>query len=75
MFIRPLIMKGRTEILPAGLIAAVMLLCHGAAAFAQDRCWTTGGSTGTVDEADLNLVTFTDNTAALSSAVTIAERL
>jgi hypothetical protein len=31
-----------------------------------------GGSTGTVDEADLNLVTLTDNTAALASAVTNA---
>jgi hypothetical protein len=31
-----------------------------------------GGSTGTVDEAGLNLVTLTDNTAAISSAVTNA---
>jgi hypothetical protein len=31
-----------------------------------------GGSTGTVDEADLNLVTLTNNTAAISSAVTNA---
>jgi hypothetical protein len=72
MFIRHLIMKGRTESLLAGLTMAVMLLCHGAAAFAQDHCWTTGGSTGTVDEADLNLVMFTENTAAISSAVTNA---
>jgi hypothetical protein len=57
MFIRHLITKGKIGSLLAGLTVAVMLLCHGAAAFAQDRCWTMGGSTGTVDEADLNLVT------------------
>lgn len=72
MFIRHLITKGRTGSLLAGLTMAVMLLCHGAAAFAQDRCWTMGGSTGTVDEADLNLVVLTDNTAAISSAMTNA---
>jgi hypothetical protein len=70
MFIRHLITKGKTGSLLAGLTVAVMLLCHGTAALAQDRCWTMGGSTGTVDEADLNLVTLTDNTAAISSAVT-----
>ena len=72
MFNRRLITRGRTGSLLAGLTVAVMLLCHGGAAFAQDRCWTMGGSTGTVDEADLNLVTLTDNTAAISSAVTNA---
>lgn len=64
--------KGRTGSLLAGLTVAVMLACHGAAISAQGRCWTMGGSTGTVDEADLNLVTLTDNTAAISSAVTNA---
>jgi hypothetical protein len=72
MFIRHLITKGKTGSLLVGLTVAVMLLCHGAAVSAQDRCWTMGGSTGTVDEADLNLVTLTDNTAAISSAVTNA---
>jgi hypothetical protein len=72
MFIRYLITKGKTGSLLAGLAVAVMLLCHAATVSAQDRCWTTAGSTGTVDEADLNLVTLTDNTAAISSAVTNA---
>jgi hypothetical protein len=54
------------------MTVSVMLLWHAAAVSAQDRCWTMGGSTGTVDEADLNLVTFTDNTAAVSGAVTNA---
>jgi hypothetical protein len=70
MFIRYLITKGKVGSLLAGLTVAVMLLCHGAAVSAQDRCWTMGGSTGTVDEADLNLVTLTNNTAAISTAVT-----
>jgi hypothetical protein len=69
MFIRHLITKGGTGSLLAGLTVVMMLVCHGAAVFAQDRCWTMGESTGTVDEADLNLVTLTDNTAAISSAV------
>jgi hypothetical protein len=72
MFNRHLVTKGKTGSLLAGLTVAVILLCHGAAVSAEDRCWTMGGSTGTVDEADLNLVTLTDNTAAISSAVTNA---
>jgi hypothetical protein len=72
MFNRHLSTKEKTGSLLAGLAMAVMLLCHGAAVSAQDRCWTMGGSTGTVDEADLNFVTLTNNTAAISSTVTNA---
>jgi len=63
---------GRAGSILAGMTVSVMLLGHAAAVSAQDRCWTMGGSTGTVDEADLNLVTLTDNTAAVSGAVTNA---
>jgi hypothetical protein len=38
MFIRYLITKRKTGSLLAGLAVAVMLLCHGAAVSAQDRC-------------------------------------
>ena len=72
MFTRRLITRGRTGSILAGMAVTVMLFCHAAAVSAQDRCWTTGGSTGTVDEADLSLFTLTDNTAAISGAVTTA---
>jgi len=72
MFNRRLSARRNAGSILVGLTVTVMLLCHTAAVSAQDRCWTTAGSTGTVDEADLNIVTLTDNTAAISSAVTNA---
>jgi hypothetical protein len=69
MFHRCLSTRGSARSILVGLTVAVMLLCHAAAVSAQDRCWTMAGSTGTVDEADLNLVTLTDNTAAVRSTV------
>jgi len=70
MFNLRLITRGRAASILVGITLTVMLLCYAAAVSAQDRCWTIGGSTGTVDEADLNFVTLTDNTAAVSGAVT-----
>lgn len=54
------------------LLAAIILAALTSAASAQDRCWTTVGSAGTVDEADLGAVALSSNTAAVSGAVTNA---
>ena len=72
MFNRRLSTKRSAGSILVGLTVAVMLLCHAAAVSAQSQCWTMAGSTGTVDEADLDIVTLADNTAAISSAVTMA---
>jgi hypothetical protein len=68
----PIRIKERTKRLLAGLAVTIILFCHVATISAQDRCWSTGGSTGTVDDADLSLFTLTDNTAAISGAITAA---
>ena len=39
---------------------------------AQQQCWTSVGSAGTVDEADLSTVAISSNTTAVSSATTSA---
>jgi hypothetical protein len=72
MFNRRLSTKRSAGSILVGLTGAVMLLCHAAAVSAQSQCWTMAGSTGTVDEAALDIVTLTNNTAAISSAVTTA---
>jgi hypothetical protein len=72
MFHRCVSTRGSAGSILVGLTLIVILLCHAAAVSAQARCWTTGESTGTVDEADLNLVTLNNNTAAVSNTVTNA---
>jgi hypothetical protein len=69
---RRLSTRGSARSLRVGWTIAVMLVCHAAAVSAQSQCWTMAGSTGTVDEAALNIVTLTNNTAAISSAVAAA---
>ncbi len=44
------------------------LFSHTTVVYAQPRCWTTVGSAGTVDEADLSLVALSVNHAAVRSA-------
>jgi hypothetical protein len=56
----------------ASMMLIGILCCQAAVVSAQDPCWSMGGSTGTIDEADLNIVTLTNNTAAASSAITSA---
>ena len=53
----------------AGLAVASTLAFHAAPAAAQLPCWTMVGSDGTVDEADLSIVSMDANTAAVSNAV------
>ena len=45
-----------------------LLFCCSATALAQGSCWTSVGSDGTVDEADLGVVALSPNTAAVRSA-------
>lgn len=65
-----LITTGGTKGILVGMALAFILFCHTAAVSAQDedRCWTTVGSAGTVDEADLGTVALSSNTAAVSGA-------
>jgi hypothetical protein len=72
MFNRRLSTRENAGSILVGLTVTVMLLCHAAVVSAQSQCWTMAGSTGTVDEAALNIVTLTNNTAAISSAVAAA---
>lgn len=51
---------------------ASMFILYAAAVSAQTPCWTTAGSAGTVDEADLGTVALSANTAAVSGAVSTA---
>jgi hypothetical protein len=44
------------------------LFSHTTVVYAQPRCWTTVGSAGTVDEADLSIVALSVNHAAVSAA-------
>lgn len=63
--------RGQKGIL-VGMALTFILFCHTAAVSAQDPCWTTVGSAGTVDEADLGTVALSPNTAAVSGAATNA---
>lgn len=63
--------RGHKGIL-VGMALTFILFCHTAAVSAQDPCWTTVGSAGTVDEADLGTVALSTNTAAVSGAATNA---
>ena len=48
------------------------LFCHATPVFAQARCWTSVGSDGTVDEADLSTVALSANSAAVRGVVASA---
>jgi hypothetical protein len=61
---------GRTRSLLAGMTLTTMLLCYTAVVSAQEtHCWTTSGSTGTVDTADVQSVTLTENTAEINQKI------
>lgn len=63
---------GRTWRTVAVIALAFSLFCHATPVFAQARCWTTVGSDGTVDEADLSTVLLSANSAAVRGTVTSA---
>jgi len=48
---------------------ALSLFCAVTPVFAQANCWTTVGSAGTVDEADLSTVALSANSASVSGSV------
>ena len=56
----------------AVLTVAFSLFCHATPVFAQFHCWTTVGSDGTVDEADLGTVALSANSAAVRGTVASA---
>ena len=68
---RKVIVKPRMTLVLATLSAIVLCLPWKAtlAATPQSRCWTTVGSTGTVDEADLGIVNLGADTVAVNSAI------
>ena len=54
------------------MVIAFSLFCAGAPVFAQASCWTTVGSDGGVDEADLGTVALSANSASVSGSVASA---
>lgn len=57
---------------PAFLVLFFFLFCCFNIATAQRQCWTSVGSDGTVDEADLGIVALSSNSAAVNPATIAA---
>jgi len=56
----------------AVIAMAFSLCCHATPVFAQFHCWTTVGSDGAVDEADIGTVALSANSAAVRGTVVSA---
>lgn len=63
---------GRNAGTPVCLVLAYMLLCYPATVYAHERCWTSVGSAGTVDESGLANIVLTSQSAAIKGTVTNA---
>lgn len=66
----PAIMKTLSK--PAFIVSIFFMFCCFTTVHAQRHCWTAVGSDGTVDEADLNVVALSSNTAAIKPATVAA---
>jgi hypothetical protein len=50
-------------------VSVLMICVQSGATFAQDHCWTTSGSTGTVDHLDSAIVSLTSNRVGVKTSV------
>lgn len=64
------VITGRIIWALASTALAFLVLLQGPSAFAQDRCWTTAGSAGTVDILDHAIVSLISNKVVIKTSVT-----